>query len=87
MNDGLSFSVECSTESIDNESELYLLFQCFDNYNQKNKMKLLKQELPKIKVYVKIDEEVAKFSVTNKTIAKYTKVPSNMKNILSINYD
>lgn len=87
MHKGQAFAVECTTESIGSEGELYLLFQDFDTYNQKNKIKVLKQELPKITLYRKVGERITTFSVTNETKAQYTKVPSSMKSIISINYD
>lgn len=87
MNKGKSFSVECSTESIGHESDLDLFLQCFEEYNQSDKIKILKQELSKIKVCLKVDEqEVIELSVTSKKRGIYTEIPMSIKNILSIDF-
>lgn len=86
MYEGRSFTVECSAESMDQESELYSFYQQFDEYNTRGKIEKLKQELPKIKLYVSLGDEIVELKVTSKTKAVYTKVPNRMEDI-SINYD
>ncbi|WP_413512785.1 hypothetical protein [Myroides odoratus] len=87
MYEGRSFTVECGMEVLDKESELYSFFEQFDQYNRKERIELLKQELPKIKLYVSLGDEIVELEVTSKTKAVYTKVPNHMKNIISITYD
>ncbi|WP_410877849.1 hypothetical protein [Myroides sp. DW712] len=87
MYKGEFFTVECGTESMDTSSELYSFFQKFDSYNTRERVEILKQELPKFKLYISFRNEIMELTVTNKTNAVYTKVPNHMRNIISISYD
>lgn len=87
MYEGEVFTVECGTESMDTTSELYSFFQKFDPYNTRERVEILKQELPKFKLYISFRNESMELAVTNKTKAVYTKVPNHMRNIISISYD
>ncbi|MDR0230111.1 MAG: hypothetical protein LBI72_13775 [Flavobacteriaceae bacterium] len=73
------FNLECSIELMDENSELYLLFQRFDDYSKKEKIEQLKKELPKIKVFIKVNEETLELPITSKTKAVYTKVATRMR--------
>ena len=87
MYEGQPFTVECGTELMDKKSALYSFFQEFDSYNTRERIEILKQELPKIKLYISFRNESMELTVTNKTKAVYTKVPNHMRNIISITYD
>ncbi|MBB1139286.1 hypothetical protein [Myroides sp. WP-1] len=87
MYEGQIFTVECTTELMDEKSELFLFLQNFDAYNTKERIEKLKKELPQMKLVVRIEDEMVELEVTNKTKAIYTKVPNHMRNIISMSYD
>lgn len=86
MNNNQQFSVICSSEKFGRGSDLHLFFQGFEEYNQSDKVKVLKQELSKIKICVKVDQQVIKLYVTNKTRGRYLQVLGIMRNIASIDF-
>lgn len=87
MYEGEKFTVECTTETMDEKSELFLIFQNFDAYNTEERIEKLKEELPQMKLVVRIGDQRVELVVTNKTKAVYTKVPNHMRNVISMSYD